>query len=49
VATLSERRRDGRWIAGCREQPMKASSLRWQMQQRMDEITEHVEIIGDKD
>jgi len=31
------------------EQPMKASSLRWQMQQRMDEITEHVEIVGDKD
>src|SRR6516164_492584 len=38
VATLSERRRDGRWIAGRREQPMKASSLRRQIQQRIDEI-----------
>src|SRR5262245_3964705 len=28
VATLSERRRDGRWTAGRREQAMKASSLR---------------------
>jgi hypothetical protein len=28
---------------------MKASSLRRQMQQRMDAIAEHVEIAGDKD
>jgi len=31
------------------EQPMKTSSLRRQMQQRMDATTEHVEIAGDKD
>src|SRR5262249_24401872 len=49
LATLLERRRDGRWIAGRREQPMKASSLRRQTQQRMDAIAEHAEIAGDKD
>jgi hypothetical protein len=32
-----------------RSKYIKASSLRRQMQQRIDEITEHVEIGGDKD
>jgi DNA-binding ferritin-like protein len=31
------------------EQPMKASWLRWQMQQRIDEIAERVESVGGKD
>src|SRR5215469_5883016 len=38
------------WKMDCRTsgEPMKASSLRRQMQQRMDAIAEHVEIAGDK-
>src|SRR5215471_8649339 len=48
VATLSERRRDGRWIAGRREQPMKAYRCAGKCNSGCIQSL-HVEIAGDKD